>query len=107
MIALLTFSDVDILQYLYNVTPENEICAVKRRGVALKDVLHQSEHLCKLAIENDVEAFKYVKDKNLTICRYLVGLNPANMQYIKNKEMKQLIQVTSQTAKKLNILLVD
>ena len=59
--------------------------AVQRYGNALQFVENQTEEICKLAVQSDGNALEYVQNQTEEICKLAVQNNGASLRFVKNQ----------------------
>lgn len=66
----------------------NSIClfAVKKNGLALQHVIGRTEHICRVAVMQNIKAIKFVSNRLLQImlCKEMIQKNPSIILYVKN-----------------------
>ena len=76
----------------FDVNDEEECLeAVKKDGMKLMFVKHQTENLCLEAVKQNSRALRCVDDQTLVICCEAVRKDPDAFEYIRNKEMKKRV----------------
>jgi hypothetical protein len=80
-------TDKFILQNKRTIWDDNELCklAVQQNGDFFRFVKNQTEEICKLAVQEKCCALMYVEEQTEEICKLAVQNNYLALQYIKNQ----------------------
>jgi hypothetical protein len=76
----------------FDVNDEEECLeAVKKDGMKLMFVKHQTPAICLEAVKQNGRALRRVDDQTFDICCEAVRKDPDAFEYIRNKEMKERV----------------
>ena len=81
--------DIDLIQFVhFNIPNDLAIKAVKKNGIYLKNIINQTDEIVKIALENTINAFKYVKNYNPYMCLDIVQKDGLQLEHIKKIILK-------------------
>jgi len=83
------------LKYVTHQTEELCRLAVQQDGLALKFVLEQTEELCRLAVHQDGRALKYVRHQTEKLCRLAVQQDGLALEFVQ-KQTDELCRLAVQ-----------
>jgi hypothetical protein len=76
--------DIDLIQYVnFKIPNDLAIKAVTKNGIYLKNIINQTDEIVKIALEQNINAFKYVKNYTPNMCLDIVKKDGMQLEYIK------------------------
>ena len=78
--------DIDLIQYVHFKIPNDlAIKAVTKNGIYLNNIINQTDEIVKIALENTIRAFKYVKNYTPDMCLDIVKKDGLQLEHIKKR----------------------